>query len=196
MNARSDEARSAESAPARDEALDEAVVAAHMHAPQRRPFRRALRSLLALSQVPVILLGALAGLHFLSLRSAHPVFCLVQIDGQSMEPTFMPGEQAAFARLPWKRGSVVVADVGETDLVVKRVAVTTNDKVLITGDNRKVTETYRVDRDDIRAVLVCRIPFTSPMAEESARRVWAHRHEPTPRDPPGLGAPPLAMHRQ
>lgn len=196
MNARSDEARSAASAPTRDEALDETVVAAETQAPQRRSIRRALRSLLALSQIPVILLGVLAGLHFMSLRSARPVFCLVQIDGQSMEPTFQPGEQAAFARLPWKRGSVVVADVGETDLVVKRVVVTANDKVLITGDNREVTETYRVDRDDIRAVLVCRIPFTSPMAGESARRVWAQRHEPPPQDPPGLRALPFKTHHQ
>ena len=150
---------------------------------------RALRALLAVTRAPVIVLGLLAGLHLASLNSQTPLFCLVQIDGQSMEPTFRHGEQAAFARLPWRLGSVVVADVGEPDLVVKRVLYSWKGTIFISGDNTEVSETYRVAESDIRAVLLCRVPFSSPVAEETARPVIASRHREPTTSPPGLTAP-------
>ena len=123
----------------------------------RRRRRRLLISLLGIVLVsPLLLVGAVALLHLVGLNSPHPLVRLAVVEGNSMEPTFRPGEQLLFLRRPWRKGSVVLADIKEPNPVVKRVIDVRSGKVLITGDNQEVTATYLVEPDAIIATYCCR----------------------------------------
>jgi len=123
----------------------------------RRRRRRLLISLLGLVLVsPLLLVGAVAVLHLVGLSSPHPLVRLAIVEGDSMEPTFHPGEQLLFLRRPWQKGSVVLADIKEPNPVVKRVVGEYNGKVLLTGDNQEVTATYLIEADAIIATYCCR----------------------------------------
>jgi hypothetical protein len=117
-----------------------------------------------LAAVPILGVGVLAVLHIVGLDSPHPLARFVIVNGKSMLPTFVPGEQLLFVRRSWEVGDVVIADVGEDEAVVKRVVKIKNDQVVITGDNKAVTATYRLPADRIVATLVMPtgLRFTPP----------------------------------
>jgi signal peptidase I len=112
--------------------------------------------------VPLLGAGGIALLHLTGLTDPHPLVRLVIVDGDSMEPTFHPGEQLLFLRRPWGVGSIVLAEVGEANAVVKRVREWQGDRVVITGDNHAVTATYRLSPDKIIATFFCRTRLNFP----------------------------------
>ena len=119
-----------------------------------RPRRWVRTVVVFLLGAPIIVAGGLAWLHLAGLNSPHPLVRFVQVEGESMLPTFQPGEQLLFVRRPWKIGSVVLADVGEDKAIVKRVVGFRNGRVLITGDNKAVTASYEIPPDKIVATLL------------------------------------------
>ena len=110
--------------------------------------------LLPLVAVPVVVIGGLALLHLAGLHDPHPLVRFVQVDGNSMLPTFQPGEELIFVRRPWELGSVVIADIGEDRGVVKRVVSFKRGRVQITGDNRQITASYDLPANKIIATLL------------------------------------------
>jgi signal peptidase I len=93
--------------------------------------------------------GTLALLHLAGTRSPRPWVRLAVVIGESMEPTFVQGDGIVFARLPWKTGDVVLANVGELLPVVKRVEAVEGDSVHIVGDNKPRSATYWLRRSKI-----------------------------------------------
>lgn len=125
--------------------------------PQRSSLRRVVMSVLGAAVVlPLLAAGAVAVAHLTELDSPHPLLRLVIVEGDSMLPTFQPGEQLLFVRKPWQEGSIVIADIGEPSAVVKRVVGRRGDRVIITGDNQQVTASYAVPPDRIIATFCCR----------------------------------------
>jgi signal peptidase I len=112
--------------------------------------------------VPLLGLGTIAVLHLAGLNQPHPLARLVIVIGDSMEPTFHPGDQLLCLRRPWDVGSVVIADVGEKTPVVKRVVSRQGASVFITGDNAAVTASYTISPDKIIAVYCCRTGLKFP----------------------------------
>lgn len=121
----------------------------------------------------VIGTGAFAAVLLVSGQSDYPLLCLVQVEGRSMEPTLHAGSEVLFGRLPWDTGDIILAEVGEGDLVIKRVAAKSDGQVLLKGDNRNVSVDYLAPERSVQAVLVCRTPLTSPLPRE---------REPKPED--------------
>jgi len=110
--------------------------------------------------------GMFAAVLLISGQMSCPLLCLVQIEGHSMEPTLHSGCEALFARLPWTSGDIILADVGESSPVVKRVAGHQGDYVLLQGDNRVLSADYLVSRQSVEAVLLCRTPLTTLLPRE------------------------------
>jgi len=115
-------------------------------------------------------LGALvAMLHLGGLTAQHPLIQFVQVTGNCMEPTLQAGDRALFVHRSWKPGSIVLADVGEDEPVIKRIgAITLNGYVYLCGDNTKASQTYWVPSGQIQSVMLCRIPIRLPMARVHA----------------------------
>lgn len=137
-----------------------------------RSWWRILRiALVPLVAVPVIVAGSLAALHIAGRDSAHPRVRFVTVEGESMLPTYRPGEMLLFTRGPWREGSVVLADVGEDKPIVKRVAGLRQGQVLVTGDNRDVTATYLISPERIIATLLLRtgLCFAPPPETEASQ---------------------------
>jgi phage repressor protein C with HTH and peptisase S24 domain len=121
--------------------------------------RTLIRKTLGVSKCLVIGAGVVAAVDLAFVDSPRPPLCIVQVDGSSMSPTLHPGDRLFVARLPWERGSIVIADVGESHLVVKRVVVAHPEFVGLMGDNRELSESFVVPPDHVKGVLVCRLPF-------------------------------------
>jgi len=78
-----------------------------------------------------------------------------------MQPTLEPGERIVCARVGWQPGDIVLADVGEERLVVKRVAECGSQRVHLTGDNKQISCDYWVSRQQIKSVMLCRFAVPS-----------------------------------
>lgn len=143
-----------------------------------------LRIVLQTAELAILSLGVLALVHLASLNSPNLLLCLAQIEGRSMEPTLLPGDQIVFARLPWHSGSIVLAEVGDSRPVIKRVIEVRPDRVTLCGDNRRHSEAYLVSPDCIGPVFVCRPPVHSPFGIESA----FGRANGLPEDPVSINA--------
>jgi hypothetical protein len=136
-----------------------------------RPVGRILKlTLSALVVIPLLGAGAIAALHLSGADDPHPLVRLIVVEGNSMLPTFHPGEQLLFVRGRWGPGSVVLADVGEDRAVVKRVWEVQGDRVIITGDNNKTTASYRLPRERIIARFCCRTGLKLSPPEPTAPR--------------------------
>lgn len=113
-------------------------------------------------------LGLLAVVHLATINQAYPPLRIVQVSGQSMEPTLHEGEQLIFGRIPWQVGSIVLAEVGEDDPVIKRIVAQRRGKLVLSGDNREASTTYEVPPVSLIGTLFCRSPFRSPFAQGRA----------------------------
>lgn len=109
--------------------------------------------------------GVLASLLLLSAHAARPVLFLVQVDGMSMYPTLQPGNELLFARVPFVTGDIVLADVGESYPVVKRVDYIDRRVIDLAGDNRACSQSYQVVGSSLLGVMVCKLPFSSPLRQ-------------------------------
>ena len=137
----------------------------HRQSRPRWPLRKIIEVVLGVViLVPLLGAGTIAVLHLTGLEDPHPLVRLVEVEGDSMEPTFHPGEQLLFVRKEWHEGSVVIADIGEPTAVVKRVWGTEGGKVIITGDNTETTASFRLPKDKIIATFFCRtrLKFAPP----------------------------------
>ncbi len=144
----------------------------HRQGKPRRSLRRLVVSVLGAAVVlPLLTAGAVAVIHLTQLDAPHPLLRLVIVEGNSMLPTFQPGEQLLFARRPWQEQSVVIADIGEPSPVVKRVVGRRGDRIIITGDNQQTTATYAVPPDRIIATFCCRtgLRFAPPEMKGTPR---------------------------
>ena len=135
-----------------------------------------------MAHLMVISTGALAVLVLVGGHTGKSPLCLVQVEGMSMYPTLPPGQELLFVRMPFMPGDVVLADVGEDGLVIKRIEQVAAARVFLIGDNRARTATYDVTPRCIRGVMVCRMPFTSPLGKSPSE--VAERPTPLPLSPP------------
>ena len=112
--------------------------------------------------IVVVLVGLLAALHFVCLLCKHPLVRFVEVQGDSMEPTFQPGDRLLFIRKPFDVGSVVIANTDTDGLVVKRVMSEAGNVVRLGGDNVAQSATYQLTPDDIVGVFAGRLPLRLP----------------------------------
>ena len=78
-----------------------------------------------------------------------------------MQPTLEPGERIICVRLAWQPGDIVLADVGEQNLIVKRVAECERRRVHLTGDNEQISCDYWVSHQQIKSLMLCRLAVPS-----------------------------------
>ena len=117
------------------------------------------------AKVMLGLAALVATLHLNGLASQRPLVRFVQVTGESMEPTLRSGDRTLFVRQGWKTGSIILADVGEDESVIKRIRATTpGGQVYLCGDNTSVSQTYWIRSRQIQAVMLCRIPIRLPAA--------------------------------
>ncbi len=120
-----------------------------------------MRLAMLVAKVIVLLLGIAAIGHFASVKCNHPLLFLSEVQGKSMQPTLEPGERIVCVRVGWQQGDIVLADVGEDNLVVKRVAEYRGQWVHLTGDNEQISRNYWVFPQQIKSVMVCRLAVPS-----------------------------------
>ena len=120
-----------------------------------------MRLAMLAAKVIVLLLGLAAITHFASVKCNHPLLFLSEVQGKSMQPTLEPGERIVCARVGWQPGDIVLADVGEEHLVVKRVAECGSQRVHLTGDNEQISCNYWVSPQQIKSVMLCRLGLPS-----------------------------------
>lgn len=116
-----------------------------------------MRLAMLAAKVIVLLLGLAAIAHFASTKCNRPLLFVSEVRGKSMEPTLQAGERIICLRAPWQPGDVVLADVGEDNLVVKRVAEHRGGWVCLVGDNQQTSHTYWVHPQQIKSVMLCRL---------------------------------------
>ena len=110
-------------------------------------------------KVLALTLGLVAVLHFVAAEYGCPLVFMVEVEGESMQPTLEPGERVLFIRRAWHQRDVVVADVGEEKLVVKRVVRRWRQWAYLAGDNGAVSRDYWVLPADIKSVMLCPVPL-------------------------------------
>ena len=120
-----------------------------------------MRLIMLAAKVIVLLLGLAAIAYFVLAKCNHPLLFLSEVQGESMQPTLHPGERILCVRVPWQQGDIVLADVGEEHLVVKRVAECGGRRVHLTGDNEQTSCTYWVSPQQIKSVMLCRLAMPS-----------------------------------
>ncbi len=120
-----------------------------------------MRLIMLAAKVIILLLGLAAILHFTSVKYNHPFLFLSEVQGKSMQPTLEPGERIVCARVGWQQGDIVLADIGEDSLVVKRVTERRGQWVHLTGDNEQISCTYWVYPQQIKSVMLCRLGLPS-----------------------------------
>ena len=123
----------------------------------------AMRLVMLAAKVIVLLVGLAAIAHFASTKYNRPLLFIAEVRGKSMEPTLQAGERILCVRAPWQPGDVVLADVGEDSLVVKRVAEHRDQWVYLVGDNHQTSRTYWVSPQQIKSVMLCRLALPSPL---------------------------------
>ncbi len=120
-----------------------------------------MRLAMLAAKVIVLLVGLAAIAHFASVKCNHPFLFLSEVQGESMEPSLEPGERIVCVILGWQPGDIVLADVGEQNLIVKRVAECESRRVHLTGDNEQISCDYWVSPQQIQAVMLCRLAVPS-----------------------------------
>ena len=120
-----------------------------------------MRLAMLAAKVMVLLLGLAAIAHFASVKCNHPLLFLSEVQGESMAPTLQPGDRVLCVRAPWQSGDIVLADVGEDNLVVKRVAEHRGGRVHLTGDNEQISCDYWVSHQQIKSLMLCRLAVPS-----------------------------------
>ena len=101
-------------------------------------------------------------LHLAQRPSERPLVRIVVVEGNSMEPVVHSGQLLIFARLPWDVQDIVLADVDEELLVVKRVASCGEDRVLLAGENGNASQNYIVSRHKVIGRLICNTGLCPP----------------------------------
>ena len=127
-----------------------------------------MRVVINLGKVLVGLAALVALLHFACWNSEHPAVRFVQLRGNSMRPTLLPGDTLLFVQQRWKRGSIVLADVGEAAPVVNRISDSADGLVSLCGDNKRTSQDYWVAPGQIQCVMLCRVPLPLPRSAASA----------------------------
>ncbi len=126
-----------------------------------------MRLVMLAAKVIVLLLGLTAIVHFVSVKCNHPLVFLSEVQGKSMEPTLQPGERIVCVKAPWQPGDIVLADVGEDSLVVKRVAEAWDQWVYLVGDNQQISCTYWIRPQQIKSVMLCRLGLPSLLSAKA-----------------------------
>jgi len=121
-----------------------------------------MRILLKTAKGLLILVGVVVLLHLICLLCQRPLVRLVEVEGNSMQPTFAPGERLLFIRRHFEPGSIVIADAGDDGLVVKRVIDVTGGNVHLVGDNREESEEYDLPRAAVLCVYLFRFSLKVP----------------------------------
>ncbi len=121
-----------------------------------------MRYLRGAGKATVLLVGAVAVLHLVQMYGERPLVRITVAEGNSMEPVVHSGQLLVFARLPWDAQDIVLAEVGEELLVVKRVASCHGDRVLLTGDNGKTSKKYVVSRHEVIGRPICNTGLCPP----------------------------------
>ena len=121
----------------------------------------------------VLAVGLVGVLHLVGMQCNRPLIFIAQVEGESMEPTLHDGQQLVCVRAPWDEGDIVVADVGESYLVVKRVVSRQGEEVRLVGDNRAHSESYRVRPEAIKSVMLCRLWVPHAATASAASEVGA-----------------------
>lgn len=121
-----------------------------------------MRILLKTAKVLLVLVGLVAILHVVCLLCQRPLVRLVEVDGISMQPTFAPGDRLLFIRRHFQPDSIVLADAGEDELVVKRVVDVADGHVHLAGDNIEHSAVYDLPRSAVLGVYVGRFPLKLP----------------------------------
>ncbi len=121
-----------------------------------------MRILLKIAKVLLVLVGLVAILHGVCLRCQHPLVRLVEVEGNSMQPTFAPGDRVLFVRKHFEPGNVVLADAGDDGPVIKRVVDVADGHVHLVGDNSEHSAVYDLPRSAILGVYVGKVPLKLP----------------------------------
>ncbi len=121
-----------------------------------------MRILLKAAKVLLVLVGILAILHVVCLLCQRPLVRLAEVEGNSMQPTFAPGDRLLFVRWHFEPDSIVLADAGEDGTVVKRVVDVTEERVHLVGDNSEHSAVYDLPRSAVLGVYVGRFPLKLP----------------------------------
>ena len=119
------------------------------------------------AKVTILLLGLAAIGHFTSVKYNHPLLFLSEVQGRSMQPTLEPGERIVCVRVGWQQGNIVLADVEEDSLVIKRVAERRGQWVHLTGDNEQISCDYWVSPQQIKSVMLCRLGLPSLLSAKA-----------------------------
>lgn len=108
-------------------------------------------------KLAVLFAGSVATVALAMLGSDKPLVRVARVDGVSMAPTLRAGEELLFARKPWHVGDIVLANVQDTEPVVKRIVATVpGSAIILAGDNRGVSEIYSVHPADLLGVCIAR----------------------------------------
>jgi len=132
-----------------------------------------MSALRVMVQAVILAGGVLAMVMLGSASSPRPWVCLVQVEGNSMRPALPPGSEVLVSRVPFRLHSIVLADVGENEVIVKRVVGFCGKQVLLQGDNRQCSSDYCVSAQAILGRMICRLPFGSPLRPERPGPLWA-----------------------
>lgn len=121
-----------------------------------------MRYLRGASKAALLLVGAVALLHLVQRYSEWPLVRITVVEGHSMEPVVHSGQLLVFARLAWDVPDIVLADVDEELLVVKRVVGCGEDRVFLAGDNGNSSQNYVVSRHKVIGRLICNTGWCPP----------------------------------
>ena len=121
-----------------------------------------MRRVIRVAAILLIVLGLLVAVHLVCLFCKHPLVRLVQIAGDSMEPTLSEGDRVVFVRYAWELGHIVLADVREDAPVIKRILDVADGKLYLGGDNTAVSETFWITPDQIQGIMLFRVPLKLP----------------------------------
>ena len=120
-----------------------------------------MRSVLSVLKVTMLLLGLMCIQHLVSCKWDRPLVLMVRVEGESMKPTLYPGDQILCVRAPLHQGDIVVADVAQDGLVVKRIDSRNSRQLHLAGDNPAHSATYWVSPEDIKSIMLCRLLLPS-----------------------------------
>ena len=120
-----------------------------------------MRVVVFVAETVLLIVGVMAIAHIVSAKCNRPLLSLSEVEGQSLQPTLNPGERILCVRAPWHQGNIVLADVGEEGVIVKRVAGRWHGWVRLIGDNQQTSCNYWVHPKQIKSVMLCRLTLPS-----------------------------------
>ena len=124
-----------------------------------------MRILLRIAKGLLLLVGLVVLLHLVCLLCQRPLVRLVEVEGDSMQPTFEPGDRLLFIRWHFEPGTIVIADAGGEGLLVKRVASVTDGRVLLVGDNSEHSAAFNLRRSEVLGVYAGGFPLKFPCCQ-------------------------------